>query len=546
MLRKNILIILILLLASFLRLTQIDSNPKAMYGDSLTLVYDAYSILKTGHDQKGNFMPLFFELGGSRPGGYVYATVPFVAIFGPVAVAARAVSVLSGIGIVFLLFLLGRMLISEKAGLAIAILAAIAPWELNLSRGPFESHFALFLSLLGFYGFLRGLKNPKWFLLFGISLALSIQTYSTFAFTLPLFTILLLLWNKNYKLLKSFNPFLIFSILIISSSLLLYAYLSFSRGSENRFTIINIFQDPTTRQLVSEKAKSDRSFEAIPPALSNTLHTPHIEILALWADNYVRNFFPNFLFIRGDGQPRHNPAEMGGFFWVYAFFLLLGAAWLFRQNKKLFFMLLGWSLISPIPTSIIGPPHTLRSSFLLPPLLIVMGVGFLKFLETRKKISTLFGVFLLILFSIQFVYFIDRFYFIAPQKNANFWSYSAKRASLLALDNSKNFDYIILSNDIDNMEFAYPVYAKLDPNLVISANKNPKKIGEFNFFNYGNVYIGSLPHSVINSFIEKLPGTVLYIGSDKEEANIKNNTILRGFDKNVELVITTKPVNLHF
>src|SRR3989304_2298226 len=138
--KPKLLLLLILLIAAFLRFYQIDINPKALYGDSLTLVYDAYSIYKTGHDQKGQFLPLVFSLGGGRPAGYVYATVPFAALFGPTAFAARMVSVLSGIGIVLLLFSLGKKLFSVSAGLAIAAVAALNPWELSLSREAYETH----------------------------------------------------------------------------------------------------------------------------------------------------------------------------------------------------------------------------------------------------------------------------------------------------------------------------------------------------------------------------------------------------------------------
>ena len=99
---------IILVLGFLLRIVDIPNNPRALYGDELTLVYDAYSILKTGHDQKGNFLPITFEMAGGRPGGYVYATIPFVAIFGPNAVAARSVSILSGLGSILLIYLLGR------------------------------------------------------------------------------------------------------------------------------------------------------------------------------------------------------------------------------------------------------------------------------------------------------------------------------------------------------------------------------------------------------------------------------------------------------
>lgn len=536
-------LLLIILLAAFLRFYQISENPKAMYGDGLTAVYDAYSILKTGgYDQKGNFMPLVFSLGGGRPGGYVYATVPFAAIFGPTALASRMVSVLSGIGIVLLIFLIGKQLVSENAGLMMAVLASLNPWELSLSRGPFETHFALFLTLLGFYSFLQGLKNKYWFLIFGIAFGLAPQTYSTYRLTIPLLVVLLLLWTrKNVSGYIKKWTFLL-AIIVIAASAILSVYLTISRGKEDRFDIINVFKDPTLRSTISEKVKGDRLLDSLSPTISSSIHTPQTELAGILAENYLRNLLPDFLFLHGDGQVRHNPAEMGGFFWVDILLLIIGVAYMYKSNRKLLALLAGWILIAPVPTSLVGGAHALRSSLLLPPLLILTGTGLWRLWTDRKKLSSSSVVFsvLAVLFLIQFIYFFDRFYFVAPQKNSRAWSHPAKKAFLLAEKNRQKFDSIILSNDIDNMEFAYPAYAKLDPNLVIRQNQSPAKIGEFKFFKYDNVYIGSLPNTRVMQFIKDLPGSVLYIGSAKEKEFLENHKIVRGFDKQEDLVLTAK------
>lgn len=524
-----------------------------MYGDEITLAYDAYSILKTGHDQKGNFLPLVFSLGGGRPGGYVYATVPFVALFGPTTIASRAVSVLSGLGIVLILYLLGKKFFSKNIGLAVAAIAALNPWELSLSRGPFETHFALFLTLLGFYCFVKGFKNNYYFLIFGLSFALASQTYSTYRLTIPLFTMLLFLiyfptsdvGTLSYTL-KNFlkRPFLLFSFLVIIASTILSVYLTISRGSQDRFDIINIFKDPTIRSAISQKVGAERLLDNLPPAMSRVLHTPHVELAGVLAENYFKNLLPDFLFIHGDGQVRHNPAEIGGLYWVDVILLLIGIIYLYKSNKRILLLLAGWILIAPVPTSLVGGPHALRSSFLLPPLIILVGLGLWRLLSIRtrsfKKLRPVVFIFLTLLFFIQFIYFLDRFYFVAPQKNTRFWSYPAKEAFILASKNSQKFDYIILSNDIDNMEFAYPLYAKLDPNLVIKQNQNPARINEYKFFKYDNIYIGSLPNSRLMQFIKDLQGSVLYIGASKQQPYLEKYKVIKGFDNEPDLIITAK------
>ncbi len=507
-----------------------------MYGDSLTGVYDAYSIYKTGgYDQKGEFLPLVFSLGGGRPGGYIYATVPFAALLGPTALASAMVSVLSGIGIVFLLFLIGQKFFSEKAGLAIAAVAALNPWELSLSRGPFESHFALFLTLLGFYSFIKGLKNSCWFVLFGLSFLFASQTYSTYRLTIPLFTILLLAWVGHKEVLKHIKkPLFILSLIIITASTLLSVYLTLSRGKEDRFDIINIFKDLSLRSSISQKVKSERLLDSLHPNFSYKLHTPQLEMAAVLAENYFGNFFPDFLFLHGDGYVRHNPAETGELFWIDAILLIIGVIYLYKFKKRFLVLLGGWILLAPIPTSLVGEPHALRSSLLLPPLLILAGLGF-KYIKNTAVLTVL-----VIIFLFQFVLFIDRFYFVAPKKQARFWSYPAQSASMLALENKEKFDYIILSNNIDNMEFAYPVYGKLDPNLVIKQNQSPAHIDEYSFFQYGNIYIGSLPSTRIMKFIRDLPGKVLYIGPEKEKPYLENYDIIRGFDNEIDLMVVSR------
>ena len=57
---KKILIV-ILLLASFLRFWKINEVPVSLFGDELDVGYQAYSILKTGKDYSGNSWPMHFH-----------------------------------------------------------------------------------------------------------------------------------------------------------------------------------------------------------------------------------------------------------------------------------------------------------------------------------------------------------------------------------------------------------------------------------------------------------------------------------------------------
>ena len=87
---------MIIILAVFLRVWKVDKVPVSLFGDELDVGYQAYSILKTGRDYNGNFMPLHFQsMAEWRTPLYLYSCVPTVFIFGisPLGVRLPAIIV---------------------------------------------------------------------------------------------------------------------------------------------------------------------------------------------------------------------------------------------------------------------------------------------------------------------------------------------------------------------------------------------------------------------------------------------------------------------
>ena len=161
--RKYILVI-IFVLAAFLRLYKLGAVPPALYWDEASLGYNAYSILKTGFDEHHNFMPLtnFAAYGDYKPPLYIYATVPSIAVFGLNEFAVRFPSAFFGFLTVVLvyfltkkLFLNGPFLKIKKVEIDVPIIAtfllAISPWHLQFSKAAFEANLGLFFSTLGIY-----------------------------------------------------------------------------------------------------------------------------------------------------------------------------------------------------------------------------------------------------------------------------------------------------------------------------------------------------------------------------------------------------------
>ena len=536
----NKLLIIILILGLFLRVVDINNNPRALYGDELTLVYDAYSILKTGSDQKGNFLPITFEMAGGRPGGYVYATVPFVAILGPTTLAARAVSILSGLGIIFLLFFLGRRLFNQRVGLISSLLAAISPWSLSLSRGGFESHFALFLTLLGITTFIEGLKRKRLLIISGLSFGIGIHTYSTYKLTIPLI-VLLLIWFVGRQILNSKAiKFLLISLSILGVFGMILIWQIIFNQSERRFLAINAFNQEQLRQQIIQKINLERQLDQSGEPFLNFFHNKFIEYSLLIGKSYFQNFSTDFLFLRGDGNPRHNPAESGQLYFVELVTILFGLLYLVKNvNKKIPKLLIFWILLSPIPAALLLEPHALRNSLMLPPLLLISAAGLIYMYDKSSRLDIRVLKYILIFgFVIQFIFIIDRIYFLSPNKFSRFWSNPAKIASNLALQEKNNYKYVILSDRIDNIEFAYPVYAKLSPELVIAQNKQKTQLLNYQFNRFDNVYVGFLPESEIEEFINNLDGPTLYIGTPNDKEHINNFETINDLDNSTALTIS--------
>ena len=99
----------ILVIAALLRLWNLNNIPPALTPDEASLGYNAYSILRTGRDEYGKFLPIIFKsFGDYKPGLYVYLTIPFVATLGLNEWSVRLPSAISGILTVYLVYLITK------------------------------------------------------------------------------------------------------------------------------------------------------------------------------------------------------------------------------------------------------------------------------------------------------------------------------------------------------------------------------------------------------------------------------------------------------
>src|SRR5437879_3524418 len=95
--RALLLLAAIVALAAILRVVNLSSNPNGLFCDEASSGYDAYSLLHTGRDSYGGFLPLYAHSFGVYEDTLMrYLTVPAVAVFGLTEFATRLPAAIVG------------------------------------------------------------------------------------------------------------------------------------------------------------------------------------------------------------------------------------------------------------------------------------------------------------------------------------------------------------------------------------------------------------------------------------------------------------------
>jgi 4-amino-4-deoxy-L-arabinose transferase-like glycosyltransferase len=135
-----VILLLILLLAAFLRLFKLGQSPPGLYQDEAVYAWNSYCLLKTGKDQVGVSWPIYYMrgLGCNYPTLYMYLVLPFQFIAGMNVYTTRLPGALGGILTVWLIYYVGKRLFNTETGLVAACLLAIDPWHHQQTRWGHE------------------------------------------------------------------------------------------------------------------------------------------------------------------------------------------------------------------------------------------------------------------------------------------------------------------------------------------------------------------------------------------------------------------------
>ncbi len=291
------MLLLILALAGVLRLWDLTGVPNGFHADEVSIGYDAYSMLETGRDQYGEFLPLFSRSFGDYDESlYRYLTIPFVAVFGLTEFATRLPASLAGILTVWVFFSLVRDRFGVRVALLAALFLAISPWHIQFSRWAVR---AILLPLFFCWGtlyFYRGMQRPRLLVLSAFLFGISLHTYNSARVFVPLFLAgaAILHWRELWALRRWLVlPCVVFLCILVP--------------------LFSFWISP----------------EGLTRARS-TLTTDALEIVA----NYLSYLSPGYLFYRGDANLRHSILQMGQLHYIELVTVIAGIVGMARSRRK--------------------------------------------------------------------------------------------------------------------------------------------------------------------------------------------------------------------
>ena len=313
----------IMALASLIRLYRLADIPNGFSPDEASYGYNGLSLLLTGKDRFGHAFPLFTDnFGDLISTSYMWLTVPAIALFGLDEFAVRLPAALIGIATVFVLYKLGSVVAERWVGLLAALMLAISPWHVQVSRYAERSPLLPLCFCLGLWFFLRaeGGRKLVWS---ALCLGLCFYTYAAARVFAPLF---------------------------IGGVALLYQRELRAAGREALWALGVL--------VVLALGAVPHWLSSAGMARANYL----LEFAPLtWLGNYLSYFSPGYLFLHGDLELRHSLLGMGQLHLFELVTVPLGLFFLARRQRWDDAPIGLWLLLYPIPAALTEPTHAIRS-----------------------------------------------------------------------------------------------------------------------------------------------------------------------------------------
>ncbi len=510
----KIVIILVMLLAIFVRFYGLGKSPISMNFDEAALGYNAYSLGTNGRDEYGRLLPLSLRsFNDYKPALYAYLSIPFVKLFGLSEVSTRAVSAVAGVISVLVLLSLLKLFIKDKMTLYLVwLFLSLEPWRIHFSRVALETNLSACLFLLGSYNLLLINKsekiNKQYIKILLAVLFLGLSVYSYHSARVSSLVLLMLWWIDPIGWLKN-KKWLVFGVkklrkeriwiglVAILVILLLPIFLVDDVGLVmTRLRIENLltrYFPYTPKELILTEN-----------VWLNWRNHPLYYLIGQILGRFTAYLSPINLTVRLFDWVEHSVQYIPGFVifgWLSASLVLVGFVTVMQKLKTEFSyrVLIYWMVAGIMPAAATWNWfHSLRSLNIYPVLEVFAALGYLKVFEyMSKKIkkSLVYSAFFLV-FAVTASYTINNeIVYGAYVNNGEFQSGGFKQGVKTIMEISKDYDKIIVDSPHAQSYIFFLFYSSYDPvKLQSYSNLRPKpdKEGDQNFnfdkFEFRKIY----------------------------------------------------------
>jgi 4-amino-4-deoxy-L-arabinose transferase-like glycosyltransferase len=474
--REVILLVVIFILGTWLRFDRLTQNPAALNWDEVSHGVNAYSILKTGHDEWGITLPTIFRaFGDYKLPAYIYLTVLPVAFWGLSAFSIRFVSALAGslaiIGIYWLtnsLFPNYEIKIkngSLSLGLMSAFLLSLLPWHFFISRPALEANLSLTIIIFGF-AFL--LQKYDWSKFVGLLfLALSLHTYNSARVFIPL--ILSVWFWVNREHLKAKVGLLSGGAVLLASILLIAWQIQTGTGLA-RYQKLAIINEVSVYQIGRMRAQSH-----LPTGLARLIYNRPVYFVTTVGKNYLAYFSPTFVY-QHQAQAQFAIPGINLYGWFVIIGALIGLFICLQKRDLSKTLVLTWLLLAPLPAALTAdPPQALRPLYLIPAVVILAAIGithYLQLFDSKVVLKTAALGLVVGLIGMSFNKYWQTYWNFYRTEYAYAWQDGYQSLWQEVLSRQASYDRVIVTKVLGEPHIYLAFYANLDPKDLMPGEKN--------------------------------------------------------------------------
>lgn len=509
---EKIIVAVIILISFLIKVYGLSKSPPSLNFDEAGLGYNAYSILKTGRDEYGNFLPLSLRsFNDYKPALYSYLSIPFIAVMGLNETSTRMVSVVAGtVSLLFLYFFLREFIKNKKLRYFAFMVLAFEPWRMHFSRVAFEANLSACFFIIGAW-FLyenRNLTKQKKSIFRAISsvifFGLAAYSYHGARAAVPLliflfiFDPLKLFFTKNFKKYK--NWLIKFKVkylwLLLLFAILVSPVFLLNKSSQvlTRLRQENVFNRyyPFTPDELLTKEKN---------VWLNPTNNPIYYFSGIMVGHMLSNFSPINLggrvyhWVKGSDQYIPGFSMIG---WAETIILVFGLVYLIKKIKINFKnrFLVYWILAAAAPAALTWNWfHPLRSMNLYPAIELILALGLVNLVEIFNKYLTkalvkiiYLGSIVLFLLSILFI-IVNEYGYLSAISHGEYQPGGFKEGVAVLARLQDNYDEIIIDSPHAQNYIFFLFYQSFDPKIIQSyADKRPAPGIEgnlnFDFYKY--------------------------------------------------------------